>query len=188
MDIANRCGNVFVLKDKTFKFVFRLQSTIQTIDAHVSEKLDDKRWLFENVIEKAWKEGAALLACLAKLTVARKVLYVSLRSEQDNGDSALVMYGTRNDRAYSDSQKQVMPSPRISALIGHYGHRPPERVDQPLQKKRQAISKNIVCQHIYAHGHYSPDYRLSYGRWKNFIANFETSKLTEQKTVPRHFL
>lgn len=48
--ITHRYDISFWLENKISAFLLRLPSTIQAIITHVPEKIDDKRWSFENVI------------------------------------------------------------------------------------------------------------------------------------------
>lgn len=53
----------------------------------------------------------------------------------------------------------------------------------PAQKL--AVSRNIVGRRCYAHGYYLPDRRLPYGRWMDFIANFESLSPFQPEQVPQ---
>lgn len=52
---AYSCDNAFLVEDKIFKFMFRLQSSFQTTMARETEKLENKRRTFENATKIAEK-------------------------------------------------------------------------------------------------------------------------------------
>lgn len=80
-EIAFRCGNTFSLKDKNSMFVFGLLPAMQTIVANKTDKLDDRRWPFENVIPIAIKLGEVYCVRPTKPAVRREAFYVSTRSD-----------------------------------------------------------------------------------------------------------
>lgn len=76
-----------------------------------------------------------------------------------------------------------MPPPQIPGPIDDYCRDWSGRANQQLKGKRQTRSRSIVCCQWYAHGHYSPNCRLPYGRRKEIIANFKSLMLTEQEKL-----
>lgn len=179
--IAYRCSNAFSLKDKISTFLLWLQSAIQTIVAHETEELDDRRRTFKNLIQIARKEGEACRAHLTKAVKTHDDIYVrSLRKDF----KALEMYGKRGHHAFQGSSKIVIPVPRIPGLVIEYHQDLHRWFDQPLQRERQTISCNVECHECHAHGRYSPDCRLPYESWKNVISNFEILTSTRQKHGP----
>lgn len=73
-EIAYRCGDAISLEDKISKFIFGLQSTIQTIFVHETEGLDDGRQPLENAVQIERKEGKAYRAPLSEPLLIAKLL------------------------------------------------------------------------------------------------------------------
>lgn len=145
---------------------------IQTIVSHETEEREDRRQTFKNVIQITRNKDKAYRARLPELIVTREVLYTSPR-EQEDEDNARMMYGTRRGRSLQGTSKREVQPQRIPGPTN--GSRQDRRgwIDQTLPHEKSAASHNVVCHLCYAHGHYSPDWKLPYGRWKKVPANFE---------------
>lgn len=185
--VAYRCDNAFTLENKISTFVFGLKSAIQTIVAYETEELENTRRIFKNVTQLARKGVDAYRAHLPKSIVAQEALYTSPRQQEDE-DEALLMYGKRKDLSFQSTSENVVQSPKTPGATNDYRQDRPEWIDQPLSHEKSSVFCNIVCHQCYAHGQYSLDRRLSYGRWKEIIANFESLVSFDQKQVPRNSL
>lgn len=144
---------LFLLEGKISTFVFELELAMQTIVAHETEKLENNRRSFEDVIHTPRKESRAYRARLTKPAVTRKVIHANLRPDHYNDDHVFMIYGKRRNYAYHGPQTQVMPPPRIPGPIRDYCCNRSGQVDQPMQHKRHPSSQNIVCHQCFAHGH-----------------------------------
>lgn len=87
--ISYQYGNEFSSKNKIFAFVFRLQSTNQSVVAHNTGDLYNRRRTFKNIIQIAWKKGESYGARLTGPVVNREASYARHLHDEEE---AFMMY------------------------------------------------------------------------------------------------
>lgn len=89
-----------MLEGKIPKLLFGLQSTTQTIVAHKTKELDNKRRSFDNIVQIAQKEGETYQTRLTELAVNQDAFYFSSRSDENSKDHAFLVHQKSSNRAY----------------------------------------------------------------------------------------